>query len=40
MMFIRVDLPEPLWPTMAANSPGYTDSDTPRRASTCAAPES
>jgi len=32
IMFMKVDLPEPLAPMMATNSPGCTDSVTPRTA--------
>ena len=38
-MCIRVDLPEPDEPITATSSPGWTDSETPRRASTAVSPE-
>ena len=37
-MFISVDLPEPLAPMMATNSPGWMSSDTPRTACTSTSP--
>src|SRR5579884_4459388 len=40
MMFINVDLPEPLAPMMATNSPDSTRNDTPRKASTLTSPVS
>ena len=38
MMFIIVDLPEPLAPMMATNSPGSISRVTPRTASTSTSP--
>ena len=40
MMFIKVDLPEPLAPMMAMNSPSSTVKDTPHKASTLTSPVS
>ncbi len=38
MMFIMVDLPEPLAPMSATNSPWEISSDTPRTACTSTSP--
>ena len=38
LLCIRVDLPDPLFPTIAIDSPAYTDSETPANASKRALP--